>query len=109
MTTNRSAAFVVQPTFSGFVLEKHGLFPLLHLHSTGGYRNGKRKPTCKDDKVPAIQQLLTLLQKKPLSRITVKEICEGADVNRSTYYAYYADPYDQLNQMVQTFLQEQTV
>ena len=52
---------------------------------------------------------LTLLQGKPLSRITVKEICEGADVNRSTYYAYYTDPYDQLNQMVQTFLQEQTV
>ena len=52
---------------------------------------------------------LTLLQEKPLSRITVKEICEGADVNRSTYYAYYTDPYDQLNQMVQTFLQEQTV
>ena len=52
---------------------------------------------------------LTFLQEKPLSRITVKEICEGADVNRSTYYAYYTDPYDQLNQMVQTFLQEQTV
>ena len=52
---------------------------------------------------------LTLLQGKPLSRITVKEIREGADVNRSTYYAYYTDPYDQLNQMVQTFLQEQTV
>lgn len=52
---------------------------------------------------------LTLLQEKPLPRITVKEICEGADVNRSTYYAYYTDPYDQLRQMVQTYLQEQTV
>ena len=52
---------------------------------------------------------LTLLQEKPLPRITVKEICEGADVNRSTYYAYYTDPYDQLHQMVQTFLQEQTI
>lgn len=35
---------------------------------------------------------LNVLKKKPLARITVKEICECADVNRSTYYVYYSDP-----------------
>ncbi|NLG24115.1 MAG: TetR/AcrR family transcriptional regulator [Clostridiales bacterium] len=35
-----------------------------------------------------------LLGQKPLSKITVKEICEMADINRSTFYTHYADPYD---------------
>jgi len=45
------------------------------------------------------EALLNVLSKKPLSRITVKEICGGADVNRSTYYTYYTDPYDQLRKL----------
>ena len=43
--------------------------------------------------------LLDALSKKPLPRITVKEICGQADVNRSTYYMYYTDPYDQLRKL----------
>ena len=39
-----------------------------------------------------------LLEQKPLRKITVKEICQVADVNRSTYYQYYTDPYDQAQQ-----------
>ena len=42
---------------------------------------------------------LQLLAQKPLSRITVKSICEHADLNRSTYYQYYKDPYDQLEKL----------
>lgn len=30
--------------------------------------------------------LLELLQSKPLSKITITEICEKADLNRSTFY-----------------------
>lgn len=52
---------------------------------------------------------LRLLKEKPLPRITVKDICDGADVNRSTYYVYYADPYDQLSKMEDNFLADQTV
>lgn len=40
----------------------------------------------------------TLLAEKPVSRITVKEICEQAGINRSTFYKHYADPYDLLEQ-----------
>ena len=40
------------------------------------------------------EALLELMRDKPLNKITVKEICELADVNRSTFYAYYEDIYD---------------
>lgn len=43
--------------------------------------------------------LITLLQNKPIEKISVKELCELADVNRSTFYAHYADPYDLLKQI----------
>ena len=35
------------------------------------------------------EALLELLEKKPLDKITVKDVCENADVNRSTFYSYY--------------------
>ena len=35
--------------------------------------------------------LIKLLETKPISRITIKEICEEADINRTTYYAHYTD------------------
>ena len=34
------------------------------------------------------------MKEKPLNKITVREICEKADVNRSTFYSYHADIYD---------------
>ena len=35
--------------------------------------------------------LLELLEQHPLNRITVTDVCRSADVNRSTFYAYYTD------------------
>ena len=35
--------------------------------------------------------LFTLLENKPLSAVTVTELCEIADINRSTFYKYYPD------------------
>lgn len=35
--------------------------------------------------------LLELLEKQPIEKITVTDICEKADVNRSTFYSYYED------------------
>ena len=35
--------------------------------------------------------LLELLETKVLEKITVTDICQRADVNRSTFYAYYTD------------------
>lgn len=36
--------------------------------------------------------LLSLLKEKPIEKITVKEICEKADINRGTFYSYYDSP-----------------
>lgn len=33
-------------------------------------------------------------KRKPVSRITVREICEETGINRSTFYAHYRDIYD---------------
>ncbi|MCD7958439.1 MAG: TetR/AcrR family transcriptional regulator [Ruminococcus sp.] len=42
--------------------------------------------------VQALQDaLITLLQQKPKSHISVRELCELADVNCSTFYVYYKD------------------
>ena len=35
--------------------------------------------------------LTELMQKKPFSEITIKEICEQADLNRTTFYMHYDD------------------
>ena len=40
-----------------------------------------------------------LLREKPLSKITVTAICEKSEINRATFYKYYADPYDLLRQI----------
>ncbi len=45
------------------------------------------------------QSLLSLMGDKPIEKITVKEICEKADINRGTFYAHYKDPYDLLAQI----------
>ncbi len=42
---------------------------------------------------------LELLKEKPLAKITVKEICEIAEINRTTFYKHYRDPYDLLEQL----------
>lgn len=43
--------------------------------------------------------LLELLQSKPLSKITITEICEKADLNRSTFYAHYVEVGDLLHEI----------
>lgn len=37
---------------------------------------------------------IALREKKPLEKLTVKELCEAADINKSTFYVYYRDVYD---------------
>ena len=37
---------------------------------------------------------ISLRENKPLEKLTVKELCEAADINKSTFYVYYHDVYD---------------
>lgn len=46
---------------------------------------------------------LKLLSEKPMGKITVKEICEMADINRATFYAHYEDVYDLLDKIEEEF------
>lgn len=47
-----------------------------------------------------------LLKQKQISKITVKEVCELADINRSTFYAHYEDLYHLLEQIEDEIIQE---
>ncbi len=44
----------------------------------------------------AFQKLLT---EKPLARITVKEVCDLAGINRGTFYKHYLDCYDLMEKL----------
>ena len=55
------------------------------------------------------ESFLKFLAEKPLARITIKEICEDADLNRSTYYAHFTDPYDQLKKLETDIMVDMTI
>lgn len=42
---------------------------------------------------------MDLLKEKTITAVTVKEICELADINRSTFYSHYFDQYDLLSKI----------
>jgi AcrR family transcriptional regulator len=50
--------------------------------------------------------LMELLREKHISGITVKEICELADINRSTFYSHYSDHYDLLNKIEEEIIED---
>jgi len=37
--------------------------------------------------------LIDLMKEKPIAKITIKALCEKADINRTTFYAHYTDQY----------------
>lgn len=43
--------------------------------------------------------LFSLLQKKSINEITITELTDVADINRATFYFYYTDIFDMLNQI----------
>ncbi len=50
------------------------------------------------------EALITLLEKKDFAYITIKEICEAAGVNRSTFYLHYENTSDLLKETTQYIL-----
>ena len=44
--------------------------------------------------------LIELMQEKPFHKITIKEICEQADLNRTTFYLHYTDQTQLLNDII---------
>lgn len=52
------------------------------------------------------EQFLKLLEQHRFREITIKMICEEAHINRSTFYTYYLDKYDLLDNMIEEHLSE---
>ena len=50
--------------------------------------------------------LTTLLQQKSIKEITVRELADLVDINRSTFYLHYTDIYDLLEKTEQRLLQQ---
>lgn len=42
------------------------------------------------------ESLIELMQEESIHRISIKQICEKADVNRTTFYTHYCDRYELL-------------
>ncbi len=49
---------------------------------------------------------IELLKEQPVTKITVKRICEMAEINRATFYKYYGDAFDLLDQIEKELLEE---
>lgn len=50
--------------------------------------------------------LLKILKSKPISKVTIKELCEEAGLNRGTFYLHYNEPNDVLREIERDFVQE---
>ena len=53
--------------------------------------------------------LLDILQEKPIDQISVKELVEAAELNRSTFYLHYSSPLDVLKEIENQFVEEKLV
>lgn len=69
-------------------------------------KTDKNDRRVKYTKLALEESLITLLQKRPIDKLSVTAICEAADINRSTFYSHYSDQYDLLQQIQQKVLQE---
>ena len=52
------------------------------------------------------QSLLRILRNKPIDKVTIKELCDEAKLNRGTFYLHYTTPNDVLMEIEQQFISE---
>lgn len=50
------------------------------------------------------ESFLKLLNEKPINKITVKAVCELAELNRATFYSHYHDCFDLLEKIEQELI-----
>ena len=67
-------------------------------------KNGKTDRRVKYTKTMLKNALVQRMHKQHISSISVKSLCETADINRSTFYAHYTDSYNLLHQIGQESL-----
>lgn len=49
---------------------------------------------------------IELLKSQPVNKITVKEVCASAEINRATFYKHYTDCFDLLKQIEDELISE---
>ena len=52
------------------------------------------------------ESLLELMHTKPISKITIKEICDLSDMSRSTFYLHYQDQFELLEDIEKEVLKQ---
>ncbi|MGM9521761.1 MAG: TetR/AcrR family transcriptional regulator [Oscillospiraceae bacterium] len=52
------------------------------------------------------RSFLTLLKKKSIHQISIRELCETAGINRTTFYNHYGSQYDVLAEIADNYLGE---
>lgn len=45
------------------------------------------------------ETLVRLMEEKPFEKISIRELCDAADTSRVTFYTYYGDKYDLLQEV----------
>lgn len=66
--------------------------------------SGRENQRVKLTKTLLKNSLIDLMHSKPINKITIKELCENADINRSTFYLYYSDQYALLGEIEKDLL-----
>lgn len=64
-------------------------------------KNNRRAQTTDEAIVREVYAIIWA-EHRPISKITVREICERAGINRSTFYAHYQDIFDVAEQVEKT-------
>lgn len=59
--------------------------------------NTKNNQRFKDTEIRMQSVMLEFMKHMEFEKITVKKICEKAQVNRSTFYAHFIDIYDMIS------------
>lgn len=70
---------------------------------------GEKNRSVRNTKKRLYESLMRLVGKKPLNQVTVKELTDDADVNRSTFYFHYQDVDSMVLEMEDRFLQDFSV
>lgn len=52
------------------------------------------------------ESLLMILRDKPISKVSIKEVCDHAGLNRGTFYLHYHEPNDLLKEIEEDFISE---
>lgn len=51
------------------------------------------------------EALLTMLKTRNINKISIRELCQIAGINRTTFYNHYGSQYDVLNEIAETYIQ----